>query len=158
VLARAAGEHAAARRHLEDAVDLFQRSKVPFESAQARLELAHVLAELGREDLALREARSAEAALGAVGAGLAARRAAALLRQLGASPTRRGQGEPTFGLSARELEVLGLVAQGLSNQGIAETLVLSEHTVRRHVANILKKMGAPSRAAAAARATRADLL
>jgi ATP/maltotriose-dependent transcriptional regulator MalT len=158
VLARAAGEHGEGRRHLEDAVDLFQRSRVPFESAQARLELARVLAELGREDLALREARSAEAALGAVGAGLEARHAAALLRQLGASPTRQGQGEAPFGLSARELEVLGLVAQGLSNQGIAETLVLSEHTVRRHVANILRKMGAPSRAAAAALAARADLL
>jgi DNA-binding NarL/FixJ family response regulator len=159
VLARAAGEHAEGRRHLEDAVDLFQRSRVPFESAQARLELARVLVELGREDLALREARSAEAALGEVGAGLQARRAAALLRELGAPPpARRGTGEPTFGLSARELEVLGLVAQGLSNPRIAETLVLSEHTVRRHVANILKKMDAPSRTAAAALAARADLL
>jgi DNA-binding NarL/FixJ family response regulator len=159
VLARAAGEHAEGRRHLEDAVDLFQRSRVPFESAQARLELARVLVELGREDLALREARSAEAALEEVGAGLEARRAAALLRELGAPPpARRGTGEPTFGLSARELEVLGLVAQGLSNPRIAETLVLSEHTVRRHVANILKKMDAPSRTAAAALAARADLL
>jgi DNA-binding NarL/FixJ family response regulator len=50
------------------------------------------------------------------------------------------------------------VAQGLSNQRIAEALVLSEHTVRRHVANILKKMGAPSRTAAATLAARADLL
>jgi DNA-binding NarL/FixJ family response regulator len=159
VLARAAGEHAEGRRHLEDAVDLFQRSRVPFESAQARLELARVLAELGREDLALREARSAEAALEEVGAGLEARRAAALLRELGAPPpARRGTGEPTFGLSARELEVLRLVARGLSNPRIAETLVLSEHTVRRHVANILKKMDAPSRTAAAALAARADLL
>ena len=158
VLARAAGEYTEGRRHLEDAVDLFQRSRVPFESAQARLELAQVLAELGREDLALREARIAEAALVEVGAGLEAGRAAALLRQLGAAPPRRGKGEPTFGLSARELEVLALVAEGLSNQRIAEALVLSEHTVRRHVANILKKMGAPSRAAAATLAARADLL
>jgi LuxR family transcriptional regulator, maltose regulon positive regulatory protein len=158
VLARAAGEYAEGRRRLEDAVDLFQRSRVPFESAQARLELAQVLVELGREDLALREARSAQAALGEVGAGLEAHRAAALLRQLGAAPPRRGHGEPTFGLSARELEVLRLVAQGLSNQRIAEALVLSEHTVRRHVANILKKMGAPSRTAAATLAARADLL
>jgi DNA-binding CsgD family transcriptional regulator len=158
VLACAAGAHADGRRHLEDAVDLFERSRVQFESAQARLELAHVLAGLGREDLALREARSAQAALGEVGAGLAARRAAALLRQLGAPPARRGMGELTFGLSARELEVLGLVAEGLSNRRIAEALVLSEHTVRRHVANILKKMGAPSRTAAATLAARADLL
>jgi LuxR family maltose regulon positive regulatory protein len=158
VLAFAAGAHAEARRHLEDAVDLFQRSRVPFESAQARLELAHVLVELGRDDLALTEARSAQAALGEVGAGLEARRAGALLKTLGAPLTRRGKGELTFGLSARELEVLRLVAQGLSNQRIAEALVLSEHTVRRHVANILKKMGAPSRTAAAALAARAGLL
>ncbi|HEX2126703.1 MAG TPA: LuxR C-terminal-related transcriptional regulator, partial [Thermoleophilaceae bacterium] len=158
VLAHAEGENEVSRRHLEDALDLFQRSGAPFEAAEARLELARALIELGREDLALREARSAQAALVAVGAGLAARRAGALLRELGASPTRPGRGEPTFGLSARELEVLALVAQGHSNQRIAETLVLSEHTVRRHVANILKKMDVPSRTAAAALATRENLL
>ena len=158
VLARADGDSGESRRHLEDAVDLFGRSGAPFEAAQARLELARVLIELGRDDLALREARSAEAALASVGAGLAARRAGALLRQLGASPTRSGRGEPTFGLSARELEVLALVAQGHSNQRIAEMLVLSEHTVRRHVANILKKMNVPSRTAAATLATRENLL
>jgi LuxR family maltose regulon positive regulatory protein len=158
VLAQAEGEHGVSRRHLEDAVDLFQRSGAPFEAAQARLELARVLIELGRDDLALRETRSAEAALVSVGAGLAARRAGALLRELGASPTRPGRAEPTFGLSARELEVLALVAQGHSNQRIAEVLVLSEHTVRRHVANILKKMDVPSRTAAAALATRENLL
>jgi DNA-binding NarL/FixJ family response regulator len=154
VLARAAGEHAEARRQLEDAVDLFQRSRVPFESAQARLELAHVLLELDRDDLAIKEARSAQTTLAAVGAELAARRAGALLRDLGASPAR----EPTFGLSARELEVLALVAQGHPNQRIAEMLVLSEHTVRRHVANILKKMDVPSRTAAATLATREHIL
>ncbi len=157
-LSAAAGDHDRARALLEDAVDRFQASGAPFEAAQARLELARVLIELGRDDLALREARSAEAALAEVGAGLQARRAAVLLRKLGAPPTRRGKGELTFGLSARELEVLRLVAQGLSNQRIAEALVLSEHTVRRHVANILKKMDAPSRTAAAALAARADLL
>jgi DNA-binding CsgD family transcriptional regulator len=158
MLAQADGESGVSRRHLEDAVDLFQRSGAPFEAAEARLELARVLIELGRDDLALRETRSAEAALVSVGAGLAARRAGALLRELGASPTRPGRAEPTFGLSARELEVLALVAQGHSNQRIAEVLVLSEHTVRRHVANILKKMDVPSRTAAAALATRENLL
>jgi ATP/maltotriose-dependent transcriptional regulator MalT len=158
VLAHAEGENDVSRRHLEDALDLFGRSGAPFEAAEARLELARVLIELGRDDLALREARSAEAALHDVGAGLAARRAGALLRELGASPTRRGRAEPTFGLSARELEVLAFVAEGHSNQRIAEILVLSEHTVRRHVANILKKMDVPSRTAAAALATRENLL
>jgi LuxR family transcriptional regulator, maltose regulon positive regulatory protein len=158
LLAHAEGENDVSRRNLEDALDLFQRSGAPFEAAEARLELARVLIELGRDDLALREARSAQAALAEVGAGLAARRAGALLRELGASPKRSGRGEPRFGLSTRELEVLGLVAQGHSNQRIAESLVLSEHTVRRHVANILKKMDVPSRTAAATLATRENLL
>jgi pimeloyl-ACP methyl ester carboxylesterase/DNA-binding CsgD family transcriptional regulator len=61
-------------------------------------------------------------------------------------------------LSTREREVLGLVAQGLSDAQIAERLVISPHTVHRHVANILAKLRLPTRAAAAARAARAGLL
>ena len=57
-------------------------------------------------------------------------------------------------LSRRETEVLRLVAVGLSNREIASSLVLSEHTVHRHVANILQKLVQSSRAAAAAHATR----
>ena len=53
-------------------------------------------------------------------------------------------------LSAREREVLALVADGLSNAAIAERLNLSDHTVKRHVANILLKLDLPTRAAAAA--------
>ena len=60
-------------------------------------------------------------------------------------------------LSAREREVLGLVAQGLSDAQIAERLVISPHTVHRHVANILAKLRLPTRAAAAAAAGRAGL-
>ena len=61
-------------------------------------------------------------------------------------------------ISEREREVLGLVAQGLSDTQIAERLVISPHTVHRHVANILAKLRLPTRAAAAARAARAGLL
>jgi DNA-binding CsgD family transcriptional regulator len=61
-------------------------------------------------------------------------------------------------LSRRETEVLRLVAAGLSNREIASSLVLSEHTVHRHVANILRKLTQSSRAAAAAHATRAGLI
>jgi DNA-binding NarL/FixJ family response regulator len=61
-------------------------------------------------------------------------------------------------LSARELEVLRLVAEGLSDAEIAERLVLSPHTVHRHVANIRTKLGLASRAAAAAHAARLGLL
>jgi pimeloyl-ACP methyl ester carboxylesterase/DNA-binding CsgD family transcriptional regulator len=61
-------------------------------------------------------------------------------------------------LSQREAEVLRLVAVGLSNREIASSLVVSEHTVHRHVANILGKLAQSSRAAAAAQATRAGYI
>ena len=61
-------------------------------------------------------------------------------------------------LTRRETEVLRLVAAGLSNREIASSLVLSEHTVHRHVANLLRKLGQSSRAAAAAHATRAGII
>jgi pimeloyl-ACP methyl ester carboxylesterase/DNA-binding CsgD family transcriptional regulator len=63
---------------------------------------------------------------------------------------RRKAGAADLGvLSRREREVLGLVADGLSNTHIAVQLGLSEHTVKRHVANILLKLDLPTRAAAA---------
>ena len=65
-------------------------------------------------------------------------------------PARRPEREPDLGsLSAREREVLKLVAAGRSNLAIAGQLRLSEHTVKRHVANILMKLDQPTRAAAA---------
>ena len=68
-------------------------------------------------------------------------------------------GEPAAALlSGREREVLALVASGLSDQEIAEQLVLSPHTVHRHVANIRHKLGRGSRAAAVAEAARLGLL
>ena len=62
------------------------------------------------------------------------------------------------GLTARELEVLRLVADGLTNQAIAEKLFVSDHTVHRHLANILNKLSVSSRAAAVAQAARRGLL
>ncbi len=61
-------------------------------------------------------------------------------------------------LSEREREVLRLVAEGLSDSDIADRLVLSPHTVHRHVANIRRKLGLRSRSAAAAAAARAGLI
>lgn len=61
-------------------------------------------------------------------------------------------------LTPRETEVLRLVASGLSNREIASSLVLSEHTVHRHVANILRKLARSSRAAATADAARLGLI
>ena len=61
-------------------------------------------------------------------------------------------------LTPRELDVLKLVANGLSNPDIARRLGLSEHTVKRHLANILRKLNLPSRAAAAAWGARTALV
>jgi DNA-binding CsgD family transcriptional regulator len=61
-------------------------------------------------------------------------------------------------LSGREREVLALVARGLSDWEIAQQLVLSQHTVHRHVANIRHKLGRGSRTAAVAEAARLGLI
>jgi len=61
-------------------------------------------------------------------------------------------------LSARQKEVLKLIAQGSSDQAIAEKLMLSPHTVHRHVTNILARLAVPSRAAAVASAARQGLI
>lgn len=71
----------------------------------------------------------------------------------------RAEGEPAAVLlSRREREVLALVAHGLSEREIAEQLVLSQHTIHRHVANIRRKLGRSSRVAAVAEAARLGLL
>jgi DNA-binding CsgD family transcriptional regulator len=100
--------------------------------------LAAALRALGREARADAEERAAEEALTL----LRAPRSAA----------------PADELSARETEILRLVAQGLSDAQIASRLFLSPHTVHRHVANVRAKLRAPSRAAAVAHAARAGLL
>jgi pimeloyl-ACP methyl ester carboxylesterase/DNA-binding CsgD family transcriptional regulator len=75
------------------------------------------------------------------------------------APERPAEAEPAAGLlSRREREVLGLVAHGLNDREIAEQLILSPHTVHRHVANIRHKLGRGSRTAAVAEAARLGLL
>jgi pimeloyl-ACP methyl ester carboxylesterase/DNA-binding CsgD family transcriptional regulator len=68
------------------------------------------------------------------------------------------EAEDASPLSTRETEILRLVATGMSNREIATTLVLSEHTVHRHIANILRKLAQSTRAAAATQALRAGLI
>jgi non-specific serine/threonine protein kinase len=77
---------------------------------------------------------------------------------LASEPDAATAGEAVAVLTPRELDVLKLVAQGLSNADIAQQLVLSEHTVHRHLANILRKLSLSSRAAAAAWGVRTGLV
>jgi DNA-binding CsgD family transcriptional regulator len=92
--------------------------------------------------------RAARERFGGIGCEGWVRRVDESLRRLGErAPTRAGAG--VGGLSARELEVLALVAEGLTNRQIAERLVISEHTAIRHVANLTRKLGVRNRAAAA---------
>jgi DNA-binding NarL/FixJ family response regulator len=65
---------------------------------------------------------------------------------------------PTFGLTRRELDVLGLIARGLSNRGIGAELFISANTAGVHVSRILTKLGVASRTEAAAFAHEHDLL
>ena len=151
MLEAARGEHDHARRLFEDAVDGFQRCGAPFEAAQARIELARSLMALGRGDVVEREARAALDGLLELGATGEAERARRLV-----DSSSDGSALPE--LTRREREVLRLLAEGLTNRQIAERLVVSEHTIHRHVTNILRKLDLPSRTAAAAHAVRAGLL
>jgi LuxR family maltose regulon positive regulatory protein len=142
VVAAAAGALPQARHALEDAVTLYARSAMPYECAVTRIELAQVLSSSERNHDADKETA----------------RATETLKQLGVvskAPPANGQ---SLGLTARELEVLTLVADGLTDPQIAQRLVISEHTVHRHVSNILVKLSCSSRAAAVKRAAAANAL
>lgn len=157
LVAARAGDVNVARTQLEDAVDLFCASGAPFETGRARVELARVLASLGRHEAAAAEAQRAIADLTVLGASLEISRARAVLAgPVPASPASAG--EDRKGLTPREIEVLRLISDGLNNQAIAERLFISEHTVHRHVANTLTKLNVSSRSAAVAQAGRLGLL
>ncbi|HWM14855.1 MAG TPA: LuxR C-terminal-related transcriptional regulator [Gaiellaceae bacterium] len=153
MLAAAGGDHERARTLLEDGVDRFERSGAPFEAASAGIELATSLVALGRAEDARQEASAAAARLSGLGAQAEAFRAQSILDALTPGRARR-----SGGVTPRERDVLALLVEGLTNREIAERLVVSEHTVHRHVANILRKLGLPSRTAAAAHAVRSGLL
>jgi LuxR family transcriptional regulator, maltose regulon positive regulatory protein len=158
LVAAAASDAEQARARLEDAVDLFAASGAAFELARARMELARLLASLGRSNAAVREATLAVRRLDEVGASAESARARELLAGLGAPPVARRAAPGERLLTSRELEVLRLVADGLTDRQIAARLVLSKHTVHRHLQNAYARLGCSSRAAAVAEANRLDLL
>ncbi|WP_162891054.1 helix-turn-helix transcriptional regulator [Aeromicrobium sp. A1-2] len=133
-------DRSAAQAAWQDAIRHSVAAGLPFDEADHRLDLAEILVDTG----AIKEARH-QAALALervlpLGDGLAIARARTIL---GGAAT----GVP---LTERQIEVLRLVARGLSNAEIATELVLSEHTVHRHIANIYDSLDIRSRAAAAA--------
>jgi LuxR family transcriptional regulator, maltose regulon positive regulatory protein len=157
LVAMAHDEPARARCQFEDAVDLFQRCGSPFEAARARLDLARAIGSSGRTCAARDEAEAARATFAQLGATHELELATALLAGLEESGVQDDEPRPETGLSARELEVLRLIAEGLTDSQIASRLVISQHTVHRHVSNILRKLGVSSRVVAAAFAHRHGL-
>ncbi|GAA2893084.1 response regulator transcription factor [Streptosporangium fragile] len=113
----------------------------------------------GARGYLLKEATPAEIArsLEAVAAGQVVFSAAAGSRVLDALASSRVRPRPLPELTERELEVLNLLATGLTNTAIAQRLFLSEKTIRNHVTNIFAKLGVSDRAAAVARARDAGL-
>jgi DNA-binding CsgD family transcriptional regulator len=136
----------AARR----AWSLWQELDVPYEAARARVVVAMACRALGDEDAARMELDAARQVFERLSAGPDLARVEALT---GAARSRAG-----CGLTAREVEVLQLVATGKTNRVIATELFLSEKTVARHLSNIFTKLGVSSRAAATAYAYQHDLV
>jgi ATP/maltotriose-dependent transcriptional regulator MalT len=148
-VANAAGDHAAAADAAQRALAAFGALAMPFDVGEARLELARAIAGDAPE-LAADEARAALAGFRELGAARALDAAAALLRELGGATG--GRARVSGELTAREREVLELIALGMSNARIASTLVISEKTAGHHVSRILMKLGVRNRTEAAAHA------
>jgi DNA-binding NarL/FixJ family response regulator len=133
-LALASGDAATALVELRRACAGWLELGAPYEAARVRALLARACGALGDADTERLElAASAE-----------------VFERLGAASPGAPAGARTHGLSARELEVLRLVAAGMSNRAIATELTISEHTVARHLQNIFAKLGVSSRTAASA--------
>jgi DNA-binding NarL/FixJ family response regulator len=157
----AASDATAALEELRPAVRSWRSLELACEVAEARALVSMAMAELGDQEGAAEELAGALAALdrcGAVGGAARVRELVAAGRLAGVvrSPAP-GAGEPansgedaTNPLTARELEVLDQLGSGATNRQIAAQLVVSEHTVARHVSNIFAKLGVSSRTAAAA--------
>jgi ATP/maltotriose-dependent transcriptional regulator MalT len=148
-----------ARASFEDAISLYQRCGAPYETARARLELASVLVMLERWDRARSEAAEAFNTLDRLNSTWYAGRATRLLQDIDARQVDGGlRSSSGVILTDRQIEILRLISQGMNDHEIADALVVSEHTVHRHVANILQRLELPSRAAAVAYAGNRGLL
>jgi DNA-binding CsgD family transcriptional regulator len=137
----AEGDANAALDSLRGACTIWQDLRVPYETARSRILYGVALRSVGDDEGALLEFRAALSTFERLGAVPEARKAAELLAPRGPLPR---------GLTGREAQVLALVASGRTNREIAAELVLSEHTVARHLQNIFGKLEISSRSAATA--------
>jgi ATP/maltotriose-dependent transcriptional regulator MalT len=144
------GDAPRALEHLRRALDAWRTLEAPYEVARTRVLIGEACRALHDTDACALELEAALAEFIRLGALPDASRVERLLG--------RSLGPPEHGLSARELEVLRLLAAGKSNRQIAEKLVISEHTVARHVQNIFRKLRLTSRTAATAFAFEHDLV
>ncbi len=140
-VALASGDVDGALARLREACTTWQELRLPYEASRARVRFARALAAAGDEEGATLELRAALAGFERLGALRDAGEVASLLGTPGALPA---------GLTPREAEVLRLVASGKTNRDIAVELVISEHTVGRHLQNLYAKLGVSSRSAATA--------
>ena len=138
----AVGEARPALVSLRSAWRLWHELDAPYEAARVRVLVGLACRILGDDDAAAMELEAARGVFETLGAAPDLRDVESLL---GTAAAR-----DSYGLTPRELEVLRLVAAGRSNREIAEALVISEHTVARHVQNIFAKLRVPSRTAAVA--------
>lgn len=136
----AAGDANGALPYLRKSHQLWAQASSPYDAAVVRLLTGRCLLALSDESSAERELSAARTAFRQLGAVPMADLASSLL----------APASPPGGLTAREVEVLRLVAAGRSNPQIAAELVLSEKTVARHLSNIFGKLDVGSRTAAAA--------
>jgi DNA-binding CsgD family transcriptional regulator len=154
MLAAVLGEWELAERHFEAAVALNQQ-------LGARTWLAHTLAEHGRMLLRRGRARDRDAADASFAQALRLARQHGLVRVVarsGGYARAAPEAAADDALSAREIDVLRLVARGMSNREIGRTLFISEHTTASHIRSILRKTGAANRTEAAAYAHRRGLV
>lgn len=146
----AAGDPGRALGLLRRALEAWRTLEAPYEVARTRVLVGEACRALGDADARALELEAALADFVRLGALPDAARVEQLLG--------RAPAGVEHGLSPRELEVLRLVATGKSNREIAATLVISEHTVARHVQNIFAKLRVSTRAAATAFAFEHDLV
>jgi DNA-binding CsgD family transcriptional regulator len=147
-VALAEGDCEGALRSLRAAYARWRELGVPHEAARARLLIAVGCRQLGDLEGAEMEREASRRAFEELGAA----------PDLAAMAQERGATSGDAGLTAREVDILRLVAAGRTNRAIADELVISEKTVARHVSNIFGKLGLPNRAAATAYAYEHDLV